>query len=162
MPFEHALVALAKRPHRNCSVEKLTERAIRCSSRRPTQAEERTGNGGGFAFASAMPHRRSLHSFDGERQWHTRRQSFAAESLPTVDLALLAGPALFARLHDDRTFNVRAQTIGRARTSSAPGPPLSGLLLFSRLWAPARFTVVIELELLLTPLRFVHLSFVAA
>lgn len=38
-----------------------------------------------------------------ERQW----QSFAANSLlPSIQPALLVGPALFAQLHDDRTFNV--------------------------------------------------------
>lgn len=66
-----------------------------------------------------------------ERQWHTPAIFRGRDSLPPVDpviaRALLAGPALFApRLHDDRTFNVRAQTAGRARTSSASGSLLSG------------------------------------
>lgn len=101
----------------------MTEPSVVRRTDRPIDRRTDRQAGGGFAFASTMLRPAFV---DGERQWHTRRQSFAAESLPTVDLALLAGPALFARLHDDRTFNVRAQTIGGARTSSAPGPPLSG------------------------------------
>lgn len=68
---------------------------------------------------------------DGECQWHTSA-IFRGRFAPTSQPALLVGPALFALLHDDRTFNVRAQTIdGRARGQCARTPFVGAPFIFS-------------------------------
>lgn len=117
---------LPQQPRRNSRVENLVEQFTVRRTNRQTDRQRC-----GFAFVPTMQRlHSSMVNVNG-----THRQSFAADSLPPSiqpsQPALLAGPALFARFRDDRTFNVRAQTIsGRARTSNAPELAFVGRVLF--------------------------------